>query len=115
MSTNSNLSKIRSLIILSIGFLLLGCEANISPEYGMIDWYLSNGTGTRMTLIVYDKVCSRTHFRVRVSTTVETPIATCANSAGRAEIRYRRTGGFTGAANPWLDSVMNSNQTLLVR
>ena len=67
-----------------------------------------------MTLSVYDKVCNQNHFRVRVPRKGEVPIQTCANSAGSAEIRYQRTGGYTGADNPWRDAVVSNKQTLMV-
>lgn len=101
-------------LMLSIGFLLLGCQASIAPEFGMVDWYIANGTGNNLTLNVYDKVCRQNHFRVRVSGTTETAISTCANSDGRAEIRYQRTGGYSVTENPVRHDVVSGNESLFV-
>lgn len=81
----------------------------------MVDWYVVSGTGDNMTLNVYDKVCERNHFRVRASRTRENLITTCANSAGKAEIRYQLTGGYSGAENPWRHSVSDQGQALVIR
>lgn len=100
--------------ILSFGFLLLACQSSVSPEFGMVDWYIANGSNNSLTLNIYDKVCRQNHFRVRVSRTTETPISTCANSAGNAEIRYQRSGGYSVTENPVRNDVVSSNQSLLV-
>ena len=76
---------------------------------------MANSTGSRMTLVVYDKVCGRTHFRVRVATSVETSISTCSDSEGRADIRYKQAGGLNSPDNPWFDSRVNANQSLIIR
>lgn len=101
--------------MLSIGFLLIACQASIPPEFGMVDWYLSNGTNNNMSLNVYDKVCRKTHFRVRVDTAIDTPISTCANSTGRAEVRYQRVGGYSITENPVHNDIVNENQSLYVQ
>ena len=95
--------------------LMLGCTASEPPEYGYVNWFLSNATGARMTLVVYDKVCGRTHFRVRLSSSVETSISTCSGSEGRADIRYRKAGAPNNPDNPWFDIRMSANQSLLIR
>ena len=100
--------------MLSIGFLLLGYQASISPEFGMVDWYIANGTGSNLTLTIYDKVCRQTHFRVRVSRSTEKAISTCANSDGRAEIRYVRTSGYSVTENPVRHDVVSDNESLFV-
>ncbi|MBT3531925.1 MAG: hypothetical protein HOF74_14060 [Gammaproteobacteria bacterium] len=107
--------KRRSILITLMTFLLMGCQTSIEPEYGLVTWYLSNSTGTRTTLNIYDKVCERSHFRIRVPRTGESPLQTCANSEGNGEIRYQRTGGYSGSDNPWIHSTMRSNQTLMIR
>ena len=107
-------SKIRFLIVLSVGFLLIGCQSSSPPEFGMVNWYIANGTGSSMTLNVFDKVCGRNHYRVRVARSTETSISTCANEAGKAEIRYNRTAGYSVSENPVFHEVMDSNQSLLV-
>lgn len=81
----------------------------------MVDWYLANGTDSSMTLRVYDLVCKRNYSRVRLSRSAETPISTCANSDGKAEVRYQRAGGYNGRDNPWRNGAIISNRTLLVR
>ena len=95
--------------------LMIGCTASEPPEYGYVDWFLSSTTGARLTLVVYDKVCGRTHFRVRVATSVETSISTCSDSEGRADIRYKRAGGLNSPDNPWFDTRVNANQSLIIR
>ena len=107
-------SMTKTLIMLSSGFLLVGCQANVPPEFGMVDWYIANGTGSNLTLNIYDKICQRNHFRIRVSRTTQTAISTCANSAGRAEIRYQRRGGYSVTENPVRHDVVSENQSLLV-
>lgn len=107
-----NLSKALLPVICT---LMLGCTTSEPTEYGFVDWFLSNATGSRMTLVVYDKVCGRTHFRVRVATSVETSISTCSDSEGRADIRYKHAGGLNSPDNPWFDSRMNANQSLIIR
>lgn len=95
--------------------LMLGCTASEPPEYGYVDWFLSNTTGARMTLVVYDKVCGSTHFRVRLARSVETSMSTCSDSEGRADIRYRKAGAPNNPDNPWFDIRMSANQSLLIR
>lgn len=106
--------KLKLPVMLSTGFLLLGCQATVSPEFGMVDWYIANGTGNNMSLNIYDKVCKQSHMRVRVSRSTDTAISTCANSDGRAEIRYQRTGGYSVTENPVRHDVVSANESLHV-
>ncbi|NQV68393.1 MAG: hypothetical protein HQ498_00070 [Pseudohongiella sp.] len=108
-------SKIKTPAMLLAGFLLVACQTGIAPEFGMVDWYISNGTGNTMSLNVYDKVCRQSHFRIRVTTTEQTPISTCANSAGSAEIRYQRVGGYSVSENPVRNDVVSAGQSLLLQ
>lgn len=94
---------------------IFSCTSTTSSEYGWVDWYIGNGTGSRMVLVAYDNICKRTYFRIRVARTGETGMATCSDSEGRADIRYRHTGGFNGSENPWRDSRISRNQALIVR
>lgn len=115
MSARINFLKLsRPVIFLTCAFLV-ACETGKPPEYGLVTWYITTGVGSAMTLSVYDKVCNRNYSRVRVPRNGEVPIQTCANSAGRAEIRYQRTGGYSGAGNAWRNGVVSSNQTLMAR
>ena len=114
MSAEVLFSRVRSPIVYAAVLLLLGCESSTPPEFGMVDWYIANGTGSSVTLNLYDKVCSRNHYRVRVSRSSETPISTCANESGKAEIRYSRTAGYSVSENPVRHDVISSNQSLLV-
>jgi hypothetical protein len=107
-----NLSKALLPVICT---LMLGCTTSEPPEYGFVDWFLSNSTGSRMTLVVYDKVCGRTHFRVRVATSVETSIRTSSDSEGTAYIRYKQAGGLNSPDNPWFDRRLYANQSLIIR
>lgn len=110
-------SVIRPLHHLSAALLVLllaGCQTSTPPEFGMVDWYVANGTGNAMTLTIYDKVCGRNHYRVRIPRSSETRMSTCANEAGDAEIRYSRTAGYSVSANPIRHDVISSNQSLLV-
>ncbi len=100
--------------MLAIGFLLLACQTSIAPEFGMVDWHIINETGSDISLNIYDKVCRQNHFRVRVSRSTEIAISTCANSAGRAEIRYQRTGGYSITENPVRNDVVSSGQSLFL-
>lgn len=95
--------------------LMIGCTASEPPEYGYVDWFLSSTTGARLTLVVYDKVCSRTHFRVRLARSVATSINTCSDSEGMADIRYRKAGMPNNPDNPWFDTRVGANQSLLIR
>ena len=105
-----NLTK---LIVPLFCLLLTHCNSSIPPEYGMVDWTLSNGSGNSLILAVYDKICKRTYFRIRLSRSGQTGMSTCSNIEGRAEIRYRRAGYDTGDY-PWIDARMNRDQSLLV-
>lgn len=105
-----NLAK---LIVPLLCLLLWGCNTGIPPEYGMVDWFLSNGSGNRVTIVVYDKICKRTYFRIRLSRAAQRNMSTCANSEGIAEIRYRNSSYNMGDF-PWADTSMNRNQTLVI-
>ena len=102
-------------LLLVICTLMLGCTASEPPEYGFVDWYISTTTGNRMTLMVYDKVCGRTHFRVRVGSSDETSIRTCSDSEGWADIRYKRASSPYSPDNLWLHTRVNANQSLIIR
>ena len=106
-----NLSKALLFVICA---LMLGCTASEPPEYGYVDWFFSNATGGRVTLVVYDKVCGRTHFRVRLGRPVDTSMSTCSDSEGKAVIRYRKVGAVNNPDNPWLDTRVSAGQSLLV-
>ena len=95
--------------------LTLSCTSSLPPEYGLVDWYFSNGTGTKMTLVVYDKICKRTFYRVRIAMRGPTEITTCSDSNGSADIRYKRAGGSNSSAYPWVDRRMKQNQSLYIR
>ena len=107
-------TKVTSPIIFSVVLLLFSCQSSIPPEFGMVDWYIANGGGSSITLTIYDKVCDRNYYRVRVARVSETPISTCANEEGNAEIRFSRTAGYSVSANPVRHDVISSNQSLLV-
>jgi hypothetical protein len=111
---NLYFTKVKSPIIFSVVLLLLGCQSSTSPEFGLVDWYIATGGGSSITLTIYDKVCGRNYYRVRVARLSETPISTCANKAGNAEIRFSRTAGYSVSANPVRHDVISSNQSLLV-
>ena len=106
--------KVKSPIIFSAALLLFGCQSSTPPEFGMVDWYIANGGGSSITLTIYDKVCGRNYYRFRVARLSETPISTCANEAGNAEIRFSRTAGYSVSANPVRHDVISNNQSLLV-
>ena len=114
MSVHSLLSKVKFPIGFSIIFLLFGCQSATPPEFGMVDWYIANGTGSSVTLNLYDKVCGRNHYRVRVARSTETAISTCANASGNAEVRYSRAAGYSVSQNPVQHDVISSNQSLHV-
>ena len=114
MSVKFSFSKFRSASLFSVVFILLGCQSGAPPEFGMVDWYIANGTGSSMTLNVYDKVCGKNHYRVRVPRSTEASISTCANAAGNAEIRFNRTAGYSVSENPVRHEVISANQSLLV-
>ena len=106
--------KLKFSISFSVVFLLFSCQAGAPAEFGMVEWYIANGTGSKVKLNVYDKVCGRNHYRVRVARSSEIPISTCANESGNAEIRYSRTAGYSVSENPVHHEVISSNQSLLV-
>jgi hypothetical protein len=114
MSAKTLPPKVKSPIVFLVVFLLYGCQSSEPPEFGMVDWYIANGGGSSITLTIYDKVCGRNHYRVRVARSTETSISTCANAAGKAEIRYSRTAGYSVSENPVRHDVISSNQSLLV-
>ncbi|NQV69301.1 MAG: hypothetical protein HQ498_04675 [Pseudohongiella sp.] len=102
-------------LLFLLGPLMLGCTASPTPEYGLVDWHLNNGSNSDLTLTVYDKICKRSFFRIRLSKTSQSSMTTCGNSEGEAEIRYRRVGGGNVAHNPWLNTRVSQNQSLVVR
>jgi hypothetical protein len=53
--------------------------------------------------------------RVVVRRARETAMATCADSDGKADVRYRRYSFKTTTDNPWLETKMNANQALMIR
>lgn len=106
------MKKIAMLFLLCVQ--LSGCATSKEPEFGEIDWYLSNGSGSGMTVVVYDKICARSFFRIDLPRTGQVGMTTCQDSAGRAAIRYRRAGRIA-AGNPWMDTLMQPGQVLVVR
>ena len=106
--------KLTKLVVPLFYLLLTHCNSSLPPEYGMVDWLLSNGSGNSLSLTVYDKICKRTYFRIRLTRSGQADMSTCANIEGRAEIRYKIAGYDTGDY-PWTDASMNRNQSLIVR
>ena len=106
--------KLTKLVVPLFYLLLTHCNSSIPPEYGMVDWSLRNASGNSLSLVVYDKICKRTYFRVRLTRSGQIGMSTCANIEGTAEIRYRRTG-YDKGDNPWSDASMNPNQSFLIR
>lgn len=107
--------KIRVSTYLLLGILLGSCSTTIEPPNGTLDWYLSNGTGSNVTMSVYDKVCKKTQFRVDVPRGREVPVTTCAAEDGRADVRYRRRTYRASDDNPWMNARVGNNQVLVVR
>jgi hypothetical protein len=106
--------KLTTLVVPLFYLLLTHCNSSIPPEYGMVDWFLSNTSGNNLTLVVYDDICKRTYFRGRLARSNEVRMSTCANSEGRAEIKYRRVG-YNKGNDPWTEARMNHDQSLLLR
>ena len=104
----------KQLALMAITMVLLGCSTAVEPEFGEIQWYATNATGSAMTLVVYDINCRRSYFRIDLPRTGQVAVTTCQDSAGRSDIRYRR-GGRISEGNPWRDTRMTSGQVLLVR
>jgi len=98
-----------------MSLFLFGCQSSAPPEFGMVDWYISNGTSNRMSLDLYDKVCQKSHYRLRIAASTEAPISTCANRDGQAEVRFRRTGGISVSQNPLRTEAVNANEYLFVQ
>ena len=105
----------KSLKTIVAAVFLVSCSAAIEPPNGMIDWSLANTTGSKVTMSVYDKVCNRSYFRVAIPRAREKPISTCADSDGKADVRYRRYSFKTTADNPWLETTLTANQALIIR
>ena len=101
--------------IVATSSILASCSAAIEPPNGMIDWSLANTTGSKVTMSVYDKVCNRSYFRVAIPRAREKSISTCADSDGKADVRYRRYSFKTTADNPWLETTLTANQALIIR
>lgn len=114
MTARDSISRSRFLSVLVFSPVLFACQSSEPPEFGMVDWYVANGTGNSMTLNIYDKVCGRNYYRFRIPRSSEAAISTCANEAGNAEIRYSRTAGYSVSANPVRHDVVSPNQSLLV-
>jgi len=106
--------KLTTPVLPFLCLLMLSCSASVPPEYGIVDWFVSNATGTSMTLMVYDKICKRRYNRVRLGRTGQTSITTCNDSESRADIRYRPTG-IADIDNPWFDAHLSQNRSLIVR
>jgi len=105
----------KSLKMIVAAAFLTACSAAIEPPNGMIDWSLANTTGSKVTMSVYDKVCNRSYFRVPIPRAREKSISTCADSDGKADVRYRRYSFKTTADNPWLETKLTKNQALMIR
>jgi len=114
MSTHNWFAKAKLAIFIPTVIALLGCQSSTAPEFGMVDWYVSNGSGSSLLLNIYDKVCQRSHFRVRVSRSSDTAISTCANEEGKAEIRYRKANNNSASTNPLRNDVVSSGQSLFL-
>ena len=106
--------KLTKLLVPLFFLLLTYCSSSIPPEYGMVDWSLTNASGNNLNLVVYDTICKSTYFRGRLPRSGELGMTTCANSEGRAEIRYRRIG-YDRGDDPWTDTIMDRDQSLLIR
>ena len=94
---------------------IVSCSTVIEPPNGMVDWSLANTTGSKVTISVYDKVCNRSYFRVPIPRAREKSISTCADSDGKADVRYRKYSFKTTADNPWLETKLTKNQALMIR
>lgn len=94
--------------------LAAGCASTTEPEFGEVDWFLSNGAGSGMTLVVYDKNCNRTFFRIELPRNGRVGMTTCHDSEGKSEIRYRRKGKIA-VGNVWRDATMTAGQHLVVQ
>ena len=105
----------KSLNMIVAAAFLAACSAAIEPPNGMIEWSLANTTGSKVTMSVYDKVCNRNYFRVAVPRAREKPISTCADTNGKADVRYRRYSYKMSEDNPWIDTTVAANQALMIR
>lgn len=95
--------------------IMFSCSSSIPPPNGMVDWLLANGTGSSVTIEVYDKICRRTYYRIRLTRSGQASMTTCADSEGWADVRYRRAGKPSDFDNPRIDSRVSPNQSLIVR
>ena len=102
------------LTLLAAASLLSGCVAPRESEFGEMQWYMSNSTGSDMTMVVIDTVCQRTFFRVDLPRSGQVSMTTCQDSAGRSSVRYRRSSRIADG-NPWRDAIMTRWQVLMVR
>lgn len=103
--------KIVLLIIVSV--YITACTTTTESEFGEIEWYVVNSSGGPMRVVVFDKLCNRTHFRVDLPRTGDVTLSTCQDARGRSEIRYRRHGRIT-QQNPWRDTIMVAGQALYI-
>jgi len=108
----SGFMRYSRLLVFALTLISLGCST--PPQYGMVDWSVINGSGSILTLAVYDEVCKRAYSRVRLSRSGEVQMTSCANHNGKAQIRYRKTG-YTRGDFPWSSTTLNPRQALVVR
>ncbi len=76
-------------VAIALSFIgIAGCESTSFDDHEQVTWYAVN-SASAMRVVIYDLVCERRMGNVRLTRRGETPITTCANSEGRAEVRYR--------------------------
>ena len=78
----------------------VSCSTVMKPPNGMVDWSLANTTRNILTMSVHYKVCNRNYFRVAIPRTREKSIATCTDSDGKTDVRYRKYSFKTNPDNP---------------
>ncbi len=109
------LSKKISMLALPLISLLYGCASPIDPNQSMVSLYVMNGWSDTVTFELYDLVCSRGLRDVRLRASEGVDIETCADTDGRADIRYRREG-IAAAGRPWTRSRgLRANQQVLMQ
>lgn len=96
-------------------FLLSGCASPMDPNQPMLSLYVMNGWSDTVTFELYDLICSRGLRDVRLRASEGVDIETCADTDGRADIRYRREG-IAAAGRPWTRSRgLRANQQVLMQ
>jgi len=107
------LTYARSTMLLAVALSTMSCSTPLPPDAEMVTWYAINSAGS-MRIVVYDIVCKRRMGNLRLSGRRETPVTSCADENGRANVRYRPEG-YANQVEGWTYVRPRPNQRIFVQ